>query len=135
MDRETNGAVRKFEVCDNVDLEMMLLEFESYHYIKYQKYPKVVRKVTAGMKPPRRSVREAGSLVGRQTSVLYFTPHDGCVCVQLKAGLRELFHRRGEVSLLMIPGETAFLLEKRLKLFLSNIRALLGHVISVRQGS
>uniref|UniRef100_H3CGI6 Katanin p60 ATPase-containing subunit A-like 2 n=1 Tax=Tetraodon nigroviridis TaxID=99883 RepID=H3CGI6_TETNG len=47
LERETNGAVRKFEVCDNVDLEMMLLEFESYHYIKFQKYPKVVRKVPA----------------------------------------------------------------------------------------
>lgn len=42
--------MRKFEVCDNVDLEMMLLEFESYHYLKFQKFPKVVRKVTAGMK-------------------------------------------------------------------------------------
>ncbi|XP_029693579.1 katanin p60 ATPase-containing subunit A-like 2 isoform X3 [Takifugu rubripes] len=48
LDRETRGEVRKFEVCDNVDLEMMLLEFESYHYIKFHKFPKVVRKVTAG---------------------------------------------------------------------------------------
>uniref|UniRef100_H3BVK5 Uncharacterized protein n=1 Tax=Tetraodon nigroviridis TaxID=99883 RepID=H3BVK5_TETNG len=58
LERETNGAVRKFEVCDNVDLEMMLLEFESYHYIKFQKYPKVVRKVPAGVRnqlPRRRS--------------------------------------------------------------------------------
>lgn len=49
MDRETRGGVRKFEVCDNVDLEMMLLEFESYHYIKFHKFPKVIRKVTAGI--------------------------------------------------------------------------------------
>lgn len=53
LDQETRGGVRKFEVCDNVDLEMMLLEFETYHYIKFQKYPKVIRKVTAGIKTPR----------------------------------------------------------------------------------
>lgn len=48
LDQETSGGVRKFEVCDNVDLEMMLLEFESYHYIKFHKFPKVIRKVPAG---------------------------------------------------------------------------------------
>lgn len=51
LDQETSGGVRKFEVCDNVDLEMMLLEFESYHYIKFHKFPKVIRRVSAGMNP------------------------------------------------------------------------------------
>lgn len=41
--------MRKFEVCDNVDLEMMLLEFESYHYFKFHKFPKIIRKATAGL--------------------------------------------------------------------------------------
>lgn len=72
LDRETNGAVRKFEVCDNVDLEMMLLEFESYHYIKFQKYPKVVRRATAGMKAV-----EAGGGVATQTSA---APLTVCLC-------------------------------------------------------
>uniref|UniRef100_A0A8C6PAR7 Katanin p60 ATPase-containing subunit A-like 2 n=1 Tax=Nothobranchius furzeri TaxID=105023 RepID=A0A8C6PAR7_NOTFU len=36
--------VRKFEVCDNINLEMVLTEYESYHYVKFQKYPKLVRK-------------------------------------------------------------------------------------------
>ncbi|KAM7393144.1 hypothetical protein PAMA_008001 [Pampus argenteus] len=44
LDQETNGGVRKFEVCDNVDLEMVLMEYESYHYVKFQKYPKLIRK-------------------------------------------------------------------------------------------
>lgn len=118
--------VRKFEVCDNVDLEMMLLEFESYHYIKFQKYPKVVRKASAGMKALRRSVRKHRRSADLCTAALALTPHDRCVCVQLKAGLQELFHRRGEFSLLVIPRQTHFL---------SNIRALLGHVTSVLQRS
>ncbi|KAM9841700.1 katanin p60 ATPase-containing subunit A-like 2 [Aulostomus maculatus] len=44
LDQETNGSVRKFEVCDNIDLEMALMEYESYHYVKFQKYPKLIRR-------------------------------------------------------------------------------------------
>ncbi|KAJ0015495.1 hypothetical protein NQD34_009115, partial [Periophthalmus magnuspinnatus] len=46
LDQETNLGLRRFEVCDNIDLEMVLMEYESYHYVKYQKYPKLIRKVT-----------------------------------------------------------------------------------------
>ncbi|XP_029024660.1 katanin p60 ATPase-containing subunit A-like 2 isoform X2 [Betta splendens] len=46
LDQETNGGVKKFEVCDNIDLEMMLMEYESYHYVKFQKYPKLIRRTT-----------------------------------------------------------------------------------------
>ncbi|XP_047229347.1 katanin p60 ATPase-containing subunit A-like 2 isoform X1 [Girardinichthys multiradiatus] len=46
LDQETNGGVRKFEVCDNVDLEMVLMEYENYHYVKFQRYPKLIRKTT-----------------------------------------------------------------------------------------
>ncbi|XP_060917256.1 katanin p60 ATPase-containing subunit A-like 2 isoform X2 [Labrus mixtus] len=44
LDQETNGGVRKFEVCDNIDLNMVLTEYESYHYVKFQKYPKLIRR-------------------------------------------------------------------------------------------
>ncbi|XP_055013605.1 katanin p60 ATPase-containing subunit A-like 2 [Boleophthalmus pectinirostris] len=46
LDQETNLGLRRFEVCDNIDLEMVLMEYESYHYVKYQKYPKLIRKAT-----------------------------------------------------------------------------------------
>lgn len=46
LDQETNGGMRKHEVCDNIDLEMVLLEYESYHYVKFQKYPKLIKKTT-----------------------------------------------------------------------------------------
>ncbi|XP_041816458.1 katanin p60 ATPase-containing subunit A-like 2 [Chelmon rostratus] len=44
LDQETNGGVRRFEVCDNIDLEMVLMEYESYQYVKFQKYPKLIRR-------------------------------------------------------------------------------------------
>lgn len=44
LDQETNGGLKGVEVCDNIDLEMVLMEYESYHYIKFQKYPKVIRR-------------------------------------------------------------------------------------------
>ncbi|CAJ1071144.1 katanin p60 ATPase-containing subunit A-like 2 isoform X4 [Xyrichtys novacula] len=44
LDQETNGGVQKFEVCDNVDLTMILTEYESYHYVKFQKYPKLTKR-------------------------------------------------------------------------------------------
>ncbi|KAK9532776.1 hypothetical protein VZT92_010144 [Zoarces viviparus] len=44
LDQETNGGVRRFEVCDNIDLDMVLMDYESYHYIKFQKYPKLIRR-------------------------------------------------------------------------------------------
>ncbi|XP_069560790.1 katanin p60 ATPase-containing subunit A-like 2 isoform X1 [Brachyistius frenatus] len=58
LDQETSGGVKRFEVCDNIDLEMVLMEYESYHYVKFQKYPKLTRRTAdAG---ERRHVRSGG---------------------------------------------------------------------------
>lgn len=45
LDQEINGGVSRFEVSDNIDLEMVLREYESYHYVKFQKYPKLIRRI------------------------------------------------------------------------------------------
>ncbi|KAK5851805.1 hypothetical protein PBY51_023332 [Eleginops maclovinus] len=58
LDQETNGSVRRFEVCDNIDLEMVLMEYESYHYVKFQKYPKLMRR-TAEL-GENRNIRSGG---------------------------------------------------------------------------
>ncbi|XP_021006314.1 katanin p60 ATPase-containing subunit A-like 2 isoform X1 [Mus caroli] len=44
LEEETKLGLRRFEVCDNVDLETILMEYESYYFVKFQKYPKVVKK-------------------------------------------------------------------------------------------
>ncbi|CAD5121466.1 unnamed protein product [Dimorphilus gyrociliatus] len=45
LSKETNLDMNKFEVCDNVDLETVLMEYESFHYIKFSKYPKITKKL------------------------------------------------------------------------------------------
>ncbi|MGH0154387.1 UNVERIFIED_CONTAM: hypothetical protein FKN15_026596 [Acipenser sinensis] len=44
LEQETNLGLRCFEVCDNIDLETILLEYESYYFIKFQRYPKLTKK-------------------------------------------------------------------------------------------
>ncbi|XP_051498459.1 katanin p60 ATPase-containing subunit A-like 2 isoform X2 [Apus apus] len=45
LEQETRLSLRGFEVCDNVDLETILMEYESYYFVKFQKYPKITKKV------------------------------------------------------------------------------------------
>ncbi|CAB1351921.1 unnamed protein product, partial [Coregonus sp. 'balchen'] len=42
---ETNVVLRQFEVCDNIDLDTVLMEYESYYFIKFQRYPKLTKKL------------------------------------------------------------------------------------------
>ncbi|KAH0627803.1 hypothetical protein JD844_008217, partial [Phrynosoma platyrhinos] len=44
LEQETKLGLRRYDVCDNVDLETILMEYESYYYVKFQKYPKIVKK-------------------------------------------------------------------------------------------
>uniref|UniRef100_A0A667Y2K5 Katanin p60 ATPase-containing subunit A-like 2 n=1 Tax=Myripristis murdjan TaxID=586833 RepID=A0A667Y2K5_9TELE len=44
LDQETNVGLRRFEVCDNIDLETVLMEYESYFFIKFQRFPKLTRR-------------------------------------------------------------------------------------------
>lgn len=45
FEKETNLDLRKFDVCDNIDLETVLQEYESYYYVRFNKYPKITKKV------------------------------------------------------------------------------------------
>lgn len=44
--RETNIDIRRYEVCDNIDLETILMEYESYYFVKFAKYPKITKKLS-----------------------------------------------------------------------------------------
>jgi katanin p60 ATPase-containing subunit A1 len=50
FEKETNLDLRKYDVCDNIDLDTVLQEYESYYYVRFSKYPKVIKKVTATSK-------------------------------------------------------------------------------------
>ena len=46
LEKETNLDLRKFDICDNIDLDTILQEYESYYYVRFSKYPKITKKVT-----------------------------------------------------------------------------------------
>ncbi|XP_066507106.1 katanin p60 ATPase-containing subunit A-like 2 isoform X2 [Hoplias malabaricus] len=45
LEQDSNFGLRRFEVCDNIDLDTILMEYESYYFIKFQKYPKLTKKL------------------------------------------------------------------------------------------
>uniref|UniRef100_A0AAZ3QR19 Katanin p60 ATPase-containing subunit A-like 2 n=1 Tax=Oncorhynchus tshawytscha TaxID=74940 RepID=A0AAZ3QR19_ONCTS len=45
LEQDTNVCFRRFEVCDNIDLDTVLMEYESYYFIKFQRYPKLTKKL------------------------------------------------------------------------------------------
>ncbi|XP_013379501.1 katanin p60 ATPase-containing subunit A-like 2 [Lingula anatina] len=46
LSKETNIDLKRHEVCDNVDLATILMEYESYYFVKLGKYPKITKKLT-----------------------------------------------------------------------------------------
>ncbi|CAK8676728.1 unnamed protein product [Clavelina lepadiformis] len=68
LEKEGNLSLNKWQVCDNVDLDNILQEYESYYFIKFQKPPKITKKVTASadasksrINRPRRSIPSTSS--------------------------------------------------------------------------
>jgi len=45
LSRETNLDLNKFEVCDNVSLETVLMEYIAYYRVKFSKDPKITKKL------------------------------------------------------------------------------------------
>ncbi|XP_051973778.1 katanin p60 ATPase-containing subunit A-like 2 [Xyrauchen texanus] len=45
LEKESTFGLCRFEVCDNVDLDTVLMEYESYYFIKFQKFPKLTKKL------------------------------------------------------------------------------------------
>ena len=35
-------------MCDNIDLVTVLQEYESFHFVKFKKHPKLVKKIVGG---------------------------------------------------------------------------------------
>ena len=45
LERESGLNLSKFQICDNIDLPTVLQEFESYYRIKFNRQPKIAKKV------------------------------------------------------------------------------------------
>ncbi|XP_042192039.1 katanin p60 ATPase-containing subunit A-like 2 [Callorhinchus milii] len=61
LDQETNMGLHRFEVCDNIDLETILMEYESYYYVKFQRFPKLTKKA-ADSESGKLQLRSGGKL-------------------------------------------------------------------------
>lgn len=46
LSKETNLDMSRYDVCDNIDLETVIMEYESYYFVRFQKYPKIIKKLS-----------------------------------------------------------------------------------------
>ncbi|ESP05481.1 hypothetical protein LOTGIDRAFT_208512 [Lottia gigantea] len=51
LSKETNIDMSKYEVCDNIDLDTILMEYESYYYVKFNRHPKITKRLTQSALP------------------------------------------------------------------------------------
>lgn len=57
-----------YRICENVELDIILQEYQSYYYAKFQKYPKIIRKLDdSEIRPVSRSTRRGRSAVRKPT--------------------------------------------------------------------
>ncbi|XP_070543378.1 katanin p60 ATPase-containing subunit A-like 2 isoform X2 [Ptychodera flava] len=62
LEKEASITLSRYEVCDNIDLETVLQEYESYYYVKFNKYPKVTKKLSSGTNNVTRPGAAGGKL-------------------------------------------------------------------------
>ncbi|XP_047003482.1 katanin p60 ATPase-containing subunit A-like 2 isoform X1 [Schistocerca americana] len=46
----------EYEVCDNIDLPTIVMEYETYYYLRFQKYPKICKKAVENIESTNFSV-------------------------------------------------------------------------------
>lgn len=49
LDSEAMFNVKEYAVCDNIHLDSILQDYESYYFLKYQKLPQIMKKVPEGI--------------------------------------------------------------------------------------
>ncbi|BFG02595.1 katanin p60 ATPase-containing subunit A-like 2 [Drosophila madeirensis] len=52
----------EFELCDNIDLDAMYLEYASFYNMKFGKYPRILKKLTPKLKVELSSKSQAGAV-------------------------------------------------------------------------
>lgn len=45
LEKESKINLKNWQVCDNIDLDNIVQEYESYYFVKFQKQPKIVKKL------------------------------------------------------------------------------------------
>lgn len=65
LEKEGGASLTKYEVCDNIDLPTILQEFESYHLVKFNRGPKIIKKKVTSADTNRALPPKPKSLSGR----------------------------------------------------------------------
>lgn len=52
---------KQYQTCENIDLEIILQEYQSYYYTKFQKYPKILRKAEVDLNPTKSISRKSSA--------------------------------------------------------------------------
>ena len=55
LETEAGVSLKKFSICDNIDLQTIIQEYESYYFVKFNKWPKISKRVTVDSSNSRRS--------------------------------------------------------------------------------
>lgn len=68
LEKEGGASLTKYEVCDNIDLPTILQEFESYHLVKFNRGPKIIKKKVTSADANRALPPKPKSLSGSSRS-------------------------------------------------------------------
>lgn len=55
------NANREYQICDNIDLDSIYLDYMSYHHLKFGKFPKILKKIDQLIEMPS-NVRKSANL-------------------------------------------------------------------------
>ncbi|XP_031433290.1 katanin p60 ATPase-containing subunit A-like 2 isoform X2 [Clupea harengus] len=89
LDKETRFGLRRFEVCDNVDLDTVLMEYESFYFIKFQKYPKLTKKIPEQGEKGERMARSCGKKRTPCGGTLSLPRINAAHCSSARSGLKK----------------------------------------------
>lgn len=66
--QEAGQVITKFEVADNMDLTLILGEYESYYEMRFDKKPKLIRKLDEGSTKPGATTKLAAKRASSKSS-------------------------------------------------------------------
>lgn len=68
LQHETGGVLNKFVAADNMDLSLILTDYESYYEMRFDKKPKLVRKLNDGEEAARFKPKSDSSVAKKSSS-------------------------------------------------------------------
>ena len=68
LETESGLNLEKYSVCDNIDLPTVLQEYQSYYNVKFNRYPKIIKKLAANPDKAKLNRPVKGSLKNRVNS-------------------------------------------------------------------